>query len=100
VPDQPVKIDAGGFSTQGRIAPGSAGGRHGGRVIDLSRGLALGVRSMHEVERAIANAIARAAVRAFAPEPVRPLARRLPRHEAGLRRAHREIHQNDRRLRP
>jgi hypothetical protein len=31
---------------------------HGGRVINLSWGHALGVRSTHEVERAIANAIA------------------------------------------
>ena len=59
----PVKIDSGGTSTQGTIAAGIRwAAEHGARVINLSWGLALGVRSTHEVERAIANAIGRGAV--------------------------------------
>jgi Subtilase family len=59
----PVKIDAGGSSTQGTIAAGVRwAAQHGARVINLSWGLALGVRSTGEVERAIADAIAHGAV--------------------------------------
>jgi subtilisin family serine protease len=59
----PVKIDSGGASTQGTIAAGIRwAADHGARVINLSWGLALGARSTREVERAIANAIARGAV--------------------------------------
>jgi subtilisin family serine protease len=59
----PVKIDSQGSSTQGTIAAGVRwAAEHGARVINLSWGLALGARSSHEVERAIANAIARGAV--------------------------------------
>jgi hypothetical protein len=59
----PVKIDAGGSSTQGTIAAGVRwAAQHGARVINLSWGLALGARSTGEVERAIADAIAHGAV--------------------------------------
>jgi subtilase family protein len=59
----PVKIDANGTSTQGTIAAGIRwAAEHGARVINLSGGLALGARSTHEVERAIANATARGAL--------------------------------------
>ncbi len=59
----PVKIDRNGTSTQGTIAAGIRwAAAHGARVINLSWGLALGARSTHEVERAIANATARGAL--------------------------------------
>jgi subtilisin family serine protease len=59
----PVKIDSSGTSTQGTIAAGiSWAAEHGARVINLSWGLALGARSTHEVERAIANSTARGAL--------------------------------------
>jgi subtilisin family serine protease len=58
-----VKIDSQGSSTQGTIAAGIRwAAEHGARVINLSWGLALGARSTHEVERAIANATARGAL--------------------------------------
>lgn len=56
----PVKIDAGGTSSQSAIAAGIRwAAEHGARVINLSWGLALGAQSTHEVERAITNATAR-----------------------------------------
>jgi subtilisin family serine protease len=59
----PVKIDADGSSTQGTIAAGIRwAAEHGARVVNLSWGLALGARSTHEVERAIAYATARGAL--------------------------------------
>ena len=59
----PVKTDSAGTSTQGTIAAGIRwAAEHGARVINLSWGLALGVRSTREVERAITNAISRGAV--------------------------------------
>jgi subtilisin family serine protease len=59
----PVKIDAGGTSSQSAIAAGIRwAAEHGARVINLSWGLAVGAGSTHEVERAIANATARGAL--------------------------------------